>query len=215
MKAVVLLSSGLDSTVNLVLAKQEYEKVYALTFDYGQKAASKEILRSTNICNKYEIEHKVIKLDWLSQISNSSLNKGNIPTKNQVDIKSKETSSITAKSVWVPNRNGVLLSIAASYAEAKGAEVIVPGFNKEEAQTFPDNTDDFLQAFNKGLEYSTQFPKVQAKCFTTDLMKSDIVKLGKKMDAPFDMMWPCYFDGDNLCGQCESCQRFNKAMEEA
>ncbi len=212
MKAVVLLSSGLDSTINLLIAKNEYEKVYALTFDYGQKAAQREMDSAKKICKKYEIEHEVITLDWLSKISNSSLNKGDIPTKDQVDINSLETSEKTARSVWVPNRNGVFLSIAASYAEAKGAEIIIPGFNKEEAQTFPDNTEEYLQAFNKGLIFSTQFPKVQAKCFTTDMMKEDIVKLGKKLDAPFDLMWPCYFDGQEHCGQCESCQRYKKAM---
>ena len=211
MKAIVLLSSGLDSTVNLLLAKKKFAQVMAVTFDYGQRAAKKEIEAAAKICLKHQIEHEVVDLHWLGEISSSSLNKGNIPVGKHVDISSMETSAKTAKSVWVPNRNGVFLSLAAAFAEARGATYIVPGFNKEEAQTFPDNSKSYLEVLNHSLKFSTQHPQVQATCFTVDMMKDEIVKLGVELEAPFELMWPCYFDGDELCGECESCQRFRQA----
>lgn len=214
-KAVVLLSSGLDSTVNLLFAKKDYEISMALTFDYGQKAAPQEIRSAKAICAQYKIPIEVIRLDWLSHISKSSLNSKDksIPVGVDIQMDDLEASQKSAKSVWVPNRNGVFLSIAASYAEATGAEIIIPGFNKEEAATFPDNSKAYIESMEDSLSYSTQHPQVKIKCYTIDMDKKEIVKHGRKLQAPFELMWPCYFDGEELCGSCESCQRFLRARD--
>ena len=137
--AVILLSAGLDSLVALdyCVKNGKYNIELALTFDYSQKAAQKEAEQSKKICEYYNINHKVITLDWLREITKTSLvSEDCIPTENL-------NTSESAKAVWVPNRNALFLNIAASFCDAFGYEYIIYGANKEEGQTFPDNTEDF------------------------------------------------------------------------
>lgn len=213
--SVVLLSSGLDSTVNLYQAHNEQKVVLALSLNYGQKAFNKEAERSALICKELDIPHKILDISWLSDISNSSLtDKGiTIPQGKDVQINDLETSKETAKSVWVCNRNGIFLNIAAAYAESLNADYIIPGFNKEEAATFPDNSLDFLNTSSQALSFSTA-NKVEVFCYTTEMDKTQIVKLGKELNVNFDLIWPCYHDGEQICGQCESCKRYLNAHQE-
>jgi 7-cyano-7-deazaguanine synthase len=211
-RSVVLLSSGLDSTVNLFEAKQKSEVLLALTFNYGQRAAIREVERAARIAKCAEVRHQVIDLTWFADFTKTSLvNRGaSVPTKKSVSIDDLKVSHETAKAVWVPNRNGIFLNVAAGFAEGVGADWIVPGFNAEEAATFPDNTDDFLKAATASFRFSTA-NHVEAMCFTTALNKTQIVRRGRLLGAPFELMWPCYFAGENPCGECESCQRFIRA----
>ena len=201
-KAVVLLSSGLDSSVNLFEAAQVYDVALALTFDYGQKAAAKELESSQKLAKHLRIPHKILNLPWFKDFNRSSLLVENekIPTGAQVKIDDKATSESTAKSVWVPNRNGIFLNIAAAFAEAAQAQFVVPGFNVEEAATFPDNTEAFMNKLDEAFAYSTS-NKVQVKCFTSSLNKSEIVKRGEALNVPWHLIWPCYFSGEKWCGQ--------------
>jgi 7-cyano-7-deazaguanine synthase len=212
MRSVVLLSAGLDSTVNLVRAVKEHTVLLTLTFDYGQRAATKEIENAKKISDLYKIKNQVIDLPWLKAITKTSLvnREINIPVGDELKIDNKAASAESAKKVWVPNRNGVFLNIAASFAEALDADVIIPGFNAEEAVTFADNSPEFLQATDTALSFST-LKNVKTLCYTQNLNKTEIVKLGRELEAPFDLMWPCYFSGETICGECESCLRFNRA----
>lgn len=216
MKSVVLLSSGLDSTVNLYAAKDAGEVLLALTFNYGQRAAKKEIESSAKICKLLSISHKVIELPFFSDFGQSSLtdHSKTVPVGADIQISNFKQSTETAKSVWVPNRNGIFLNIGAGFAESLGATHLIPGFNAEEATTFPDNTDDFLKVLTQSFSYSTS-NKVQTYCFTTFLQKSEIVELGQKLKVDWSLIWPCYFSGEKWCGQCESCQRSKRAFQEA
>lgn len=212
MKSVVLLSSGLDSTVNLYRAAKESKVVMAITFDYGQRAAAREIHFAGLLSAKLAVPHRVIHLPWFRDFTESSLvnRKMDIPT-TSVEIDSFEASTDSAKAVWVPNRNGIFLNIGAAFAESVQAEWLIPGFNAEEATTFPDNSEAYLQAATKSFFFSTG-NHVQVKCFTTALDKTEIVKLGRTLNVPFDFIWTCYFGEEKPCGQCESCQRFSRAM---
>ena len=148
-KAIVLLSGGLDSTVNLYEAVQVYDVVKVLTINYGQKALQKELEAAEFFSKELNLSWQSLDLGWLSAISGSSLNtESQVPQGMDVDITSFEQSVKTAKSVWVPNRNGLFLNIAGVFADALGADFIIPGFNKEEAETFPDNSADFIKATN-------------------------------------------------------------------
>lgn len=143
-KSIILLSAGLDSLVSLGLTKDKLNITLALTFDYGQKSAQDEINASEKICKYYNIEHKVIKLDFLKEITQTSIvSDKNLPSGHELDNPQE-----SAKSVWVPNRNGLFLNIAGSYADSYGFDNIIIGANKEEGQTFPDNTQDFIDAVN-------------------------------------------------------------------
>ncbi|MBX7231644.1 MAG: 7-cyano-7-deazaguanine synthase QueC [Bdellovibrionales bacterium] len=213
-KAVVLLSGGLDSSYNLWLASKDYEVVLALTFDYGQKASVAEVVSSAALCQKLNISHKVITLPWFKDFSRSALTseKEIIPTKEKVKLDDKERSLSTARQVWVPNRNGIFLNIAAGYAEGWGASTVLIGFNKEEAQTFPDNSLSYQQVLNQALKYSTA-SGVQIKSFCGAMTKAEIISHGLKMGLPLNLLWPCYFSGSHWCGECESCLRFKRALE--
>ena len=205
MKSIILLSGGLDSLVSCGLKSKDIE--LALTFDYGQKSALKEIESSKRICKYYDIKHEVIKLDFLKAITKTALVSDNkVP---DVNIDSADTNS--AKSVWVPNRNGLFLNIAASYCDSFEYKEIIIGANREEAQTFSDNTTEFIERTNKSFEYSTQIhPMVVAPLI--NLYKNDIVKIALENDIPLDLVHSCYNLSEKHCGKCESCNRLKQAL---
>ncbi|MBO5385356.1 7-cyano-7-deazaguanine synthase QueC [bacterium] len=206
-KSIVLLSGGLDSLVSLGLKRNELNVSLALTFDYGQKSAQQEIDASKKICEYYGIEHEVIKLDWLKNITQTSLvSDDEIPTGDALN-----DGNQSMKSVWVPNRNGLFLNIAGSYADSYGYDYILIGANKEEAQTFSDNTQEFIDAINKEFEYSTQnAPKVVAPLI--NYIKNDIVMLALDSGIPLELTRSCYQGGAKHCGICESCVRLKNSL---
>lgn len=208
MKSLILLSGGLDSLVSLGLKKEELNISLALTFDYGQKSVQQEIQTSKKICDYYNLEHIIIKLDWLKDITHTSLvAKDNIPTG-----KSLVLSEDTAKSVWIPNRNGLFLNIAGSFADSEDFDYILIGANKEEGQTFPDNTQEFIDSINAEFLYSTRkHPKVVAPLI--NYVKNDIVMLALRHGIPLELTRSCYQGGEKHCGICESCLRLKHALE--
>lgn len=213
LKSVVILSGGLDSSMNLFLAKEKTDVLLALTFNYGQRAAVKEIATAEKLTSGVQVPHKVIDLTWMKGFGKSSLidTQLEVPT-DKVEIDNFNKSLETAKSVWVPNRNGIFLNIAAGFAEAVGADILIPGFNKEEATTFPDNSEDYMKALDHSFSFSTQ-NKVKTVCYTVQMDKTEIVKLGKERQFPFKEIWPCYFSFEKWCGRCESCKRYRRALE--
>lgn len=204
-KGIILLSGGLDSLVSLGLGIEKYGISLGLTFDYGQKALEQEISTSKNICDYYKIEQKVIKLDWLKNVTHTAL----VEDKELPEgIDNPEDS---AKSVWVPNRNGLFLNIAGSFADGNDYDYIIIGANKEEGQTFPDNTQEFIDSVNAEFEFSTQkHPKVVAPLINYD--KNDIVKQAIEHNIPLEFVRSCYSNGEKHCGKCESCTRLKNAL---
>ncbi len=205
-KSIILLSGGLDSLVCLGLCKEQYNVELALTFDYGQKSAKKEIAAAIALCKHYNIKHQIIKLDWLKNITNTTLvSKENLPE----GIDNPETS---AKAVWVPNRNGLFLNIAASYADSYGYNYIILGANKEEGKTFPDNTEEFATRVTAEFEYSTlNRPKVLVPLINYN--KNDIVNWALKKSMPLELVQSCYDSTEGHCGKCESCTRLKNALK--
>ena len=213
-KAIAVLSGGLDCTVASSVYAKDYD-IHAITFNYGQKAFKQELNASKKICEKMGFSHSVINLDWLAKISNSSLNTSrNIPEVEFNDLDDLEKSSETASSVWVPARNTVFTSIAASYAESIGAEIIIVGWDKEEANTFPDNSKEYLKNFNKLLKIGSPID-IEIKAPAIDLDKHEIVKLGSKVNAPIELSYSCYKGNDVHCGVCESCMRRKRGFKKA
>ena len=205
-KSVILLSGGLDSLTALGVCKDEYGIELALTFDYGQKSAKQELEIYKKISEFYNISHKIIHLDWLKEITNTSLvSDKNIPTEN---LGTKES----AKNVWVPNRNGLFLNIAASFADSYGYDYIIFGANKDEGETFPDNTELFRADITKVFESSTlKKPKVIAPLI--NYTKDDIVRIAIDKQVPLELVRSCYSSNNLHCGKCESCRHLKRALE--
>ena len=215
MKSIALLSSGLDSVVALTLALEDTDVELALTFDYGQLSAQREIEYSKKVCQHFGIEHRVIKLPWLAQISGSALTGAKqIPELREEELDLREVAEQTARQVWVPNRNGVFINIAASFAEALECDSIIVGFDAEEAETFPDNSREYVEAVNRALEFST-LNRVKVIAPVIDLNKSQIVAIGMEKGAPLEWSWSCYYGNDKPCMKCESCQRRSRAFKQA
>ena len=211
-KAIAVLSGGLDCTVASSVYDRDYE-IHAITFNYGQKAFKRELEASREICKKMNWSHEVIDLPWLSKISTSSLNTSEeIPEVSEADLDDIEKSSESASSVWVPARNTVFTSIALSYAESIGAEIIIVGWNGEEGSTFPDNSKKYMEKFNELIDVGSP-DKIKIEAPAIDLNKEEIIELGVKVGAPMKLSYSCYKGEDEPCGVCESCVRRNRAFE--
>lgn len=209
--SVVLLSAGLDSTVNFAAALSEIGVNLALTIDYGQTAAPMEIMFSKLIAESYGMRHISLETKWIADFTGGGLVSGEVP-KPDIENLTEEMAVESARAVWVPNRNGVFVNIAAGIAEGLGAEYVVAGFNAEEAATFPDNSEEFVTAANESLSFST-LSKVKIKSFTQKMTKKEIVRYGEKLGIPWDLIWVCYLGGPKMCGVCESCQRLKRALQ--
>lgn len=211
-KAIAVLSGGLDCTVASSVYDRDYE-IHAITFNYGQKAFKRELEASREICKKMNWSHEIIDLPWLSKISTSSLNTSEeIPEVSEADLDDIEKSSESASSVWVPARNTVFTSIALSYAESIGAEIIIVGWNGEEGSTFPDNSKEYMEKFNELIDVGSP-DKIKIEAPAIDLNKEEIIELGVKVGAPMELSYSCYKGGDKHCGVCESCMRRRRAFE--
>lgn len=209
-KALVLVSGGLDSVYNLYAACEKWpDRVMALLFNYGQKAWNNERKATRFFTESRQIPLKIVDLSFLFKQTSSALISSK-PIPKNVNIADYETSRQSAQKVWVSNRNGVFLNVAACLAESLGIGWIVPGFNSEEALTFPDNSQEYIRKMNACLQLST-FNGVQIHCFSGHLDKSQIV--GRSLEFGIDMekLWPCYDSGLEICGICESCKRFLRA----
>lgn len=206
-KSIILMSGGLDSLVALGYSvnNTDYNVELALTFDYGQKSVEKEIQASAAICEFYNIEHKIIKLDWLKEITKTSL-----VSDNAVPDKGFETSK-SAEAVWVPNRNALFLNIAACFSDSYGYDYIIYGANKEEGATFPDNTEEFRAQISNVFQTSTLVhPKVIAPLINYN--KDDIVRIAIRDSVPLELVRSCYNAREKHCGKCESCNHLKKAL---
>jgi 7-cyano-7-deazaguanine synthase len=204
-KSIVLLSGGLDSSANLALAVERDEVLCAVTVDYGQRAAAREISAAREMCELGEIGGSAL-------TDRSSL----MPDPGARHLDDAQVTAQTAKAVWVPNRNGVLINAAVALAERLGAARVVVGFNREEAATFPDNSQSFLDALCAAFKFSTS-NGVVAFCYTTAMDKRQIVATlrgGLSKAFPFEKIWSCYQGDEKPCGVCESCRRLTRALGE-
>ncbi|KAB2948435.1 MAG: succinoglycan biosynthesis regulator [Candidatus Methanoperedens nitroreducens] len=212
MKSIVLLSSGLDSTVAFKEAYDISDEILCVTFDYGQKAREREISFAKTICERYKAGHIVIELPWYRTFRGALTGGSALPEISEHELDDKEITKKSAENVWVPARNVVFLSIGAALAENFKYDTIVTGFDVEEAATFPDNTIEFVKRFNKMLELGT-LTKTSVYAPLISMNKSDIVKRGLEIGAPLEWSWSCYNGSEKPCGTCESCLRRKRAFE--
>ncbi len=198
-KCVCLLSGGLDSTTVAVFAKSRGYECHALSFDYGQRHR-KELECALNIANRIGVEHKIIRIN-LGDVAYSALT-------GHAAVDKREISAISASipNTYVPSRNIVFLSVAASYAESIGAREIFIGANAIDYSGYPDCRPEFFNSFELALNSGTRAGDFRIRVPLQYLSKRDIVKLALKLEAPLELTTSCY-EGEGLaCGHCDSCQ---------
>lgn len=209
MKAMVLSSGGVDSTTALGLAIKKYgkENVIALSLSYGQKH-DKEIEAAKAVAAHYGIEQLFLDLSKIFQYSNCSLLKQSdkeIPEESYAE-QIKETKGETPVSTYVPFRNGLFLSTAASIALSKGCSIIYYGAHADDAAGFayPDCSPVFNDAMNQAIwEGSGHQLKIEAPF--VNINKAEVVKIGLELGVPYELTWSCYEGGEKPCGKCGTC----------
>ncbi len=211
-KAVILLSGGLDSAVTLYHASRRGYTCYCLAFDYGQRH-SVEMAYARKIARSAGAGFMAVKLrlPW----------KGSSLVDRSIAVpvgRSMRQIKKAIPSTYVPARNTIFLSMAASYAEAIGAEAIFIGAHVDDSSGYPDCRADYLEAFDKVVRLGTkrglekrlrlQFPLVGKN-------KSRIIRLGASLGVPLRFTWSCYKGGRTPCGRCDSCILRAKGFREA
>ena len=209
-KAIVLLSGGLDSATTLFLAKGKGHRITCLIFDYGQRHR-REIKCAKALAKAAGCGYRVIKLN-LPPEGCSLLDRKRILPK-------ARTVRKRIPSTYVPARNLIFLSIAASFAESNKAGAVFIGANFLDYSNYPDCRPIFYSAFRKTIKAGTKAGAqgMPIKIFTPLIKKSkkDIIRLGKRLGVPFRLTWSCYKGGKRPCGVCESCFLRKKGFQEA
>lgn len=217
MRALVLSSGGVDSTTCLGMAIEEYgkENVVSLSMSYGQKH-SKELEAAQAVADYYGVEHLTLDLAKIFNYSNCSLlshSTEEIPT--QSYEKQLEETAGKPVSTYVPFRNGLFLSTAASIALSKDCQVIFYGAHRDDAagSAYPDCSVAFNKAMGEAIyEGSGGQLRIEAPLVTWN--KSQVVREGLRLKVPYELTWSCYEGKDKPCGVCGTCLDRAKAFKE-
>jgi 7-cyano-7-deazaguanine synthase len=206
LKAIILLSGGLDSSTVLYQAKADGYQCYALSFDYQQRhrrelESAKAIARCANVK-----EHQIIGFD-LRQWGGSAL------TDDDIDLpehRSLDQMSQNIPTTYVPARNTIFLSFGLSYAEAIAAERVYVGVNALDYSGYPDCRPDYIEAMQRVFELGTKQGRegqtIKIVTPLIDLKKTAIIELGDRLGVPWEQTWSCYAGDDVACRVCDSCQ---------
>jgi len=212
-KAIVLHSGGLDSTTLLYHAKELGYEVYAISFDYGQRH-DKEIETAKNAARIAGVkDHKLVKIN-LDAWGGSAL------TDKNIDVPNFTGNENEIPVTYVPARNMVFLSIAASWGEAIGAQDIFIGVSEVDYSGYVDCRQSFIKAMESAINMGTVSAVEQNKPFTIhapfiSMTKDQEIILGTKLGVDYGKTWSCYNGEDEACGTCDSCVLRLKAFEKA
>ena len=216
MKALVLFSGGVDSTTCLALAIDKYgaENVTALSVSYGQKH-SRELACAKEIAARMGVTFKTLDLKKIFEGSDCTLleaSDAEIPKESYSE--QLEKTGGKPVSTYVPFRNGLFLSAAASVALSNGCEVIYYGAHGDDAagNAYPDCSREFNDAISRAI-YLGSGNMLRVEAPFVGLTKADVVKKGLELDAPYELTWSCYESGDRPCGKCGTCRDRAKAFQ--
>ena len=217
MKILVLSSGGVDSTTCLAMAVAEVgaENVLALSVYYGQKH-DKEIQAAKKVAEYYGVQRMELDLSVIFAGSNCSLLKQStqdIPLESYAQ-QIAETHGEKPVSTYVPFRNGLFLSSAASIALSHGCSKIMYGAHADDAAgaAYPDCSLDFVNAMNQAI-YLGSGNQLTIEAPFVSLTKADVVKKGLELGVPYALTWSCYEGGEKPCGKCGTCIDRQKAFE--
>jgi len=204
-RVVVLVSGGMDSVTALYDAAPSYQVIAGVSFDYGAKHNAREIPFAAYHCRKLNIQQIVIPLDFMNGLFKSDLLKsgGAIPDGHYEEATMKQTV--------VPFRNGIMMAIAAGYAESVEARGLVIAAHAGDHAIYPDCREDFMKAMGDAIRMGT-YAKVEVIRPFIAWNKADIAKRGQGLGIDFSRTWSCYKGGDVHCGQCGTCVERREAF---
>ena len=207
-KAVIILSGGIDSTTLAYYLKDKGYKLYALTFDYGQKQR-KEIKIAKAISKGLKIPHKVIDISSVKTLLRSAL------TRSDIEVPHGSYTRKSMKSTVVPNRNMIMLSIAAGYASSIKAENVAFAAHGGDHFIYPDCRSLFVDSMCGVLTASFFDDEIKPQVIApfVRLDKTDIVRLGTMLKVPYKKTWSCYLGEKKHCGQCSTCKEKKQAFK--
>lgn len=220
-KVVVIYSGGLDSTVLLAQCKLDYDFVIALNFDYGSKHNQVEREAAKVICKRLAIPlylydlpallHGEYDKEGLYHLPGNLLVSSLLKSGGEIPIEEHNTENM--KSTVVPFRNGIMLALAAGFAESRGYDTIVIANHSGDWEIYPDCRTSFIESCREAIWRGTG-GKVHLLAPFINLTKVEIVKLGKELGAPLDLTWSCYCptDENKPCGKCSACIERNKVL---
>lgn len=214
-EAVILVSGGIDSAVLLALAKKErgLDKIIALTFKYGQKH-EKEINSALKITRDAGVkEHFIINLDFFPAITAgaSALIDHSLSIPALQDLsESERVQPLT----YVPNRNLIFISIAASLAESRNIPFVMYGAHRQDNYGYWDCSEAFINAVNSVLSLNRK-NKIEVVAPFINMEKYEIIKTGMKLGVNFSLTWSCYTGDIKPCGKCPTCVEREKAFQKA
>jgi 7-cyano-7-deazaguanine synthase len=212
-KAVICLSGGMDSTVLAALAARDYE-VHAVHFSYGQRTEARELRSAREVARILGVrELLTLKMDLFRRIGGSALTDHDIA----VPAASAKEAGIGSEVpvTYVPSRNAHFLSAAVSWAEVLGAETVLIGAVEQDSSGYPDCRPAYYDAFNELIRRGTKDGEIRIVTPLIAMRKSEIVRLGVELGAPFHVSWSCYSGETEACGVCESCVLRLRAFGEA
>lgn len=206
-QAVIILSGGMDSTTLLYhLLHQDYQ-VDALSFNYGQKH-KKELDFAIATCKKLNVHHHIVDLQSItSLICNSSLT-------SEQSVPEGHYSHESMIQTVVPNRNMIMLSIAAGFCISQGIETLAIGVHSGDHAIYPDCRPDFISLFEKTVN-SGNYGKIKLYTPFINLDKGDIAIIGKDLGVDYSNTWTCYKGLDEPCGKCGACVERAEALTKA
>lgn len=211
-KAIVLVSGGMDSLVCAGMAAQAGHELHFLHMDYGQKTSRREHKSFDDIADFYKVPNKhrkVIDMNFLRQIGGSSL------TDESITVKNYSGDSNVIPDSYVPFRNSIILSLAVSWAEVMGANLLYIGANHEDSPGYPDCRPSYYEAYNKVIQEGTKAGDIKVLTPVISMKKKEIVLKGKDLKVPFELSWSCYQSTTKACGKCDSCALRLRGFKEA
>jgi 7-cyano-7-deazaguanine synthase len=205
MKAVVLVSGGMDSVTALHHAAREHEVVAGLSFDYGSKHNARELPCARRHCEALGLRHETVALPFVGCLFRSHLLEGG------GEIPDGHYEAETMKLTVVPFRNGILLAIAAGFAESVGAEAVVIAAHSGDHAIYPDCREAFMSPMAEALREGTD-ARIELLRPFIDQRKEDIVAIGAAMGIDYAQTWSCYKGGEVHCGVCGTCTERKEAF---
>ncbi len=202
---ILVLSGGMDSTVLLTDLLEQGKQVQAISFDYGSKHNCRELPMAAGYCQEKAVPHHIIKLSFIDELFSSSL----LQSGEEVPDGSYQEANM--KSTVVPFRNGIMLSIAAGFAESVGAREVYLASHSGDHFIYPDCRPEFNSSFSEAVLIGTD--KQVSLVFPYAVIdKRQIGDLGRTLGLDFTKTWTCYKGEETHCGTCGACDERKYAL---